>query len=402
MKIYLFTRAFPYGFEESFLAYEIDVLSKVKGLKITLIPREILKERRELPRNVTVDNSYADAVALNSEKKIYPVLFNFYKIIEAVVSHGNFSLSAIRDVASFVHYGNTVEHWATTHLKGDELIYTYWCDVEAYGLSLYKLKRQKGMRLVSRTHGFDIYEENRPHGFIPFRKEVLTAMNRVFCISGYGVRYLKKKHDFTRASSSYLGVLPPKNIATERDQNLIRIVTCSSLAKVKRLPLIVSSIIFLARKHQNLTFEWVHIGGNVTDLRTSIEEKIPDNLTIDFKGQLPNSELHHFYSRHFVNAFLNLSKSEGIPVSMMEAMSYGIPVVGTAVGGVPEIVDFSNGFLVSKNPSSEEVSSALMEVVYDESRRSEAMLTFDQKFNADNNFRQFAESLQTINAGVNE
>ena len=398
MKIYLFTRAFPYGFEETFLAYEINVLAKVKGLKITLIPREISKEKRQLPENVEVDISYAEAVALNTEKKIYPVLFNIRKILSAVLSHGNFTLSAIRDVSSFVHYGNTMTNWAMAHLKGDELIYTYWCDVEAYGLSLHKLTRQQDMRFVSRTHGFDIYEENRPHGFIPFRKEVLNGLNHVFCISRYGVSYLKEKYNFKRASSSYLGVLPPKKAVSERVENLIRIVTCSSLAKVKRLPLIVSSIIFLARKHPDLAFEWVHIGGNVADLSALIKEKAPSNLAIDLKGQLPSTDLHHFYSQHFVHGFLNLSKSEGIPVSMMEAMSYGIPVVGTAVGGVPEIVDFSNGFLVGKNPSNDEVTIAIMEVVYDVHRRIEAKRTFEQKFNSENNFHQFAESLKTIKA----
>jgi glycosyltransferase involved in cell wall biosynthesis len=42
------------------------------------------------------------------------------------------------------------------------------------------------------------------------------------------------------------------------------------------------------------------------------------------------------------------SFSEGVPVVLMEAMSYGLPVVATRVGGVPELVeDGSCGLLVS-------------------------------------------------------
>ena len=44
-----------------------------------------------------------------------------------------------------------------------------------------------------------------------------------------------------------------------------------------------------------------------------------------------------------------MSASEGIPVSIMEAQSVGIPVIATEVGGVPEIVNSCNGWIVPKH-----------------------------------------------------
>ena len=40
---------------------------------------------------------------------------------------------------------------------------------------------------------------------------------------------------------------------------------------------------------------------------------------------------------------------EGIPVSLMEAMSYEIPVIATDCGGTKELVDGKSGILVNQN-----------------------------------------------------
>jgi glycosyltransferase involved in cell wall biosynthesis len=61
--------------------------------------------------------------------------------------------------------------------------------------------------------------------------------------------------------------------------------------------------------------------------------------------------------------FVLPSYGEGIPLSMLEAMSYGLPVVATAVGGIPEVlVEQELGFLV-KPGDVPALSSALQTLI---------------------------------------
>jgi len=66
---------------------------------------------------------------------------------------------------------------------------------------------------------------------------------------------------------------------------------------------------------------------------------------IHFKGHIPHSELLVWYKNREVDLVvlpsLDLGKDvhEGIPVGLMEAMSYGVPVISTRTGGIPELLE---------------------------------------------------------------
>jgi glycosyltransferase involved in cell wall biosynthesis len=51
-----------------------------------------------------------------------------------------------------------------------------------------------------------------------------------------------------------------------------------------------------------------------------------------------------------LDALVLMSEQEGLPMAIIEAFSTGLPVIATAVGGVPEAVsDGTNGYLVERN-----------------------------------------------------
>ena len=68
---------------------------------------------------------------------------------------------------------------------------------------------------------------------------------------------------------------------------------------------------------------------------------------ITFLGNVPNAEIHpHLCSE---NIFVLMSSNEGLPISVIEAMRAGLPVISTKVDGIPEQVDNRNGILIDPN-----------------------------------------------------
>jgi glycosyltransferase involved in cell wall biosynthesis len=57
-------------------------------------------------------------------------------------------------------------------------------------------------------------------------------------------------------------------------------------------------------------------------------------------------------------------EKEGIPVSLMEAMAYGIPVISTDTGAIPELIGDGSGIMVrSSDPGS--IASAIENLISD-------------------------------------
>ena len=74
--------------------------------------------------------------------------------------------------------------------------------------------------------------------------------------------------------------------------------------------------------------------------------------TVEFLGTIEHKSLLDYYRRREVAAVvlasvdLGAGVHEGIPVALVEAMSYGVPVIATTTGGIPELVIPGTGLLV--------------------------------------------------------
>ena len=68
-----------------------------------------------------------------------------------------------------------------------------------------------------------------------------------------------------------------------------------------------------------------------------------ENVICELLGELDGAHVQRIYDTRPFDVFINTSKKEGVPVSIMEAMRHGIPVIAPRVGGIPELVTPDRG-----------------------------------------------------------
>lgn len=90
----------------------------------------------------------------------------------------------------------------------------------------------------------------------------------------------------------------------------------------------------------------LRVGGNrnVRQLLDAIEDKNLSGL-VEYEGFVSGEKKRELLRN--ADALILTSYNEGLPISILEAMSYGDAVISTPVGGIPEVVDATNGILVA-------------------------------------------------------
>jgi glycosyltransferase involved in cell wall biosynthesis len=296
-----------------------------------------------------------------------------------------------------LHRAKSIKQQITPHINRDDetVLYSYWCDDSALALTLLAEKRKK-LKTVCRIHGWDVYFEASTLNYLPFRHFIASQLSTIYAISKRGQVYCKenwKVSDLDKVHVSRLGVTQQKNINPNPERFIL--VSCSNVIPLKRVDLIVKSL----AKIEDKKIEWVHFGDGpqLKEVEKLANVMLPVHVSATFKGRVANQEVLNWYAENNPSVFINLSTTEGIPVSIMEAMSFGIPVIATDVGGTSEIVNNENGLLLRANPSEGEISDAITSFVDDRERMSlksiAACQTWQKQYNADVNYSSFVDAL---------
>ncbi len=195
--------------------------------------------------------------------------------------------------------------------------------------------------------------------------------------------------DFTEIEKEYINNLPSKEkkakysfccvgtINTRKGHHII----VEALSKVDKdiLPL--------------LHFTFVGDGAE----REKLEQKVNSldlSESVSFAGAVDNKNVFKYLLD--VNIYILMSLNEGLPISIIEAMRSGLPVISTRIAGIPELVNETNGVVLEPN------ANQLLEVLnniekYDwEVLRENSRKRFEEEFTFERMRKEYCDMLDGI------
>ena len=392
------------GGEVMFVGPELKRLAR-ECVPVRVVPLHAQGERVAAPEGVEVDVSLSDAMQRERITAYFRALWwpGFWADLMRAVRRGGWTGCA--RVWRWAATAQVTYRWARGVFPSGSavLFYTYWRGGSTVALARLA-DAQAAMKVVTRVHRYELYEEAFNPPFQPWHPSLYQSLALTATVSQDGYDYLRRA-GVSAASLmlSRLGTEAPPSLAHASADGVLRIVSASFVTPVKRVPLIAQTVIDFAARHPDQAVVWTHFGdGPQLDLVRHILLSAPANLTCNLPGHVDNADVMAHYAAQAVDVFLLLSESEGLPVSIQEAASAGVPIIATDVGGVRELVGGDNGVLLEATATSVDVVVALERVLLSgDAYAKQAMREASHKrwcvgFDAEINHTRFAAKLKHL------
>jgi len=339
VKIVYVTQRLPFGEGETFVVPEIEALLAA-GHELLIVPRRsrdavvhdnvgaLLPRTRVLPGVGAVVAAVAGALA-HSPRRTAGAFWRLRRtrprrraIANAVATAQGIWLAPI------------ARRWGADH------IHAHWAHLTAtlaMGAST-----MSGIPWSFTAHRYDVFLNNlltEKLRSARFGRFIAREMLEV-------ARPLVAPDAFARAVVVHMGVALPPAPANGMPSRPTPVLLCPArLAAVKgHGDLLEAAGRLLAR---GIPFE-LWLAGEGPE-RTAIERRIDERGLrehVRLLGTVPHAELLGMYRDERADCVVLPSLHEGLSVALIEAMAYGVPVIATGVGGVPELLEDGAGVLV--------------------------------------------------------
>jgi glycosyltransferase involved in cell wall biosynthesis len=205
-----------------------------------------------------------------------------------------------------------------------------------------------------------------------FTKNVLETVDRIYAVSGNIRTHIIDDFDIPPQKVRYLpfgidtDLFSPENKNSHNVQTTIEIFNNRGFFPVYDGEMLIRGFaVAYARDHRlRLTLK-----GNGPE-----ERKIRDLVTslglgevVTFREKTEYAKVPHDY--HRADIFITTSRSDGTPVSLLEAMASAVPCIATAVGGIPEWIDDKKTGILIPSGSPEKVAEAILLLARDPTLR---------------------------------
>lgn len=272
-------------------------------------------------------------------------------------------------------------------------IHAHFINVPTMGAMI--MSRILNIQFSCTAHGSDIYQ----YPPVDLKKRILAASPFV-TVSNHNRDYLIRSCSLPENTVRVvhcgidLSKFPFRVRTLTRNQK-IRILTVARLEHVKGIDLLLQTCRLLLDR--NVDFEWQIVGdGSRGSELKKLHNRLELGSTVKFVGAEPHARVIERYTT--ADLFVLTSRREGIPVSVMEAMATGLPVIVPNVTGLPELVDHDcDGVLVPPGDP-HAIASAVIKLISDPCKYEElsksSRLKISKQFNIQETTKQLVHLWQ--------
>ena len=242
------------------------------------------------------------------------------------------------------------------------------------GLGALFLKIFYKIPYINTIHGEEVYLSKRYHTtpiiklFVNQSAKTLTNSSETFkvCLES-GLNREK------------LGIIPfgvdmnffrPINV--EKDKNIFQILSVGYLIERKGFEYLIKAMENVLKVHNNVKLMIVGSGPLETKLKTLIKDLILEN-NIQIISNVTDEGLLKLYNSSDIFVLPSIVDSEGntegLGVVLLEAMACKIPVIGSNIGGIPDIVHNGETGLLVLEKDKLEISRAIIKLIENENLR---------------------------------
>ena len=226
-----------------------------------------------------------------------------------------------------------------------------------------RIARLFNKKVILHVHGGgfkDYYSKNKS-----FVKHQLYKADAIVALSEYWRQFfaedLKCKNVFVVHN-----IIPTPNYKPQKEKNIFNFLYLGHIYEKKGIFDLVSIIKDHRKEYKGRLM--LHIGGGLYEVDRLLnilkEDKLDD--VIKFEGWVSGDKKEELLNTS--NAYILPSYAEGVPISILEAMSYHLPIIATEVGGIPSIVGDKNGILIEPG-NKQQLKSAIDVLINSEQQR---------------------------------
>lgn len=185
-----------------------------------------------------------------------------------------------------------------------------------------------------------------------------------------------------------------------QERHCPQILTVARLEEKKGHTYLLEALKIL--KNQQVSFHATLVGGGVLEKELKAQAQSSGLFdVVNFTGPCTQCEVRKLLRNAHVFVLPCIrakdGNMDGIPVSLMEAMAVGVPVVSTKISGIPELIESGRSGLLVEPRDVEGLTTAIEKILTDDSLRRqfirEARVKVEREFDVKKNARRVRELL---------